>query len=184
MNYPDYFKVLGLNTDATIADIKKAYRNKARMFHPDLNHSPEAKDKFILATEAYEFLIANFDRLNNDNAFSVALEEWKRYRQDRSRQRAQAYAQASYMQFRNSRFYKTTRMFDLTRIIFGLSLSVIIIIYTILGFITRVKYPVPEYGNPVIVFIMLLLLGTIFLVISLVYLKVYLETSRKHRKSG
>ena len=144
MNYPDYFKVLGLNTDATIADIKKAYRNKARMFHPDLNHSPEAKDKFILATEAYEFLIANFDRLNNDNAFSVALEEWKRYRQDRSRQRAQAYAQASYMQFRNSRFYKTTRMFDLTRIIFGLSLSVIIIIYTILGFITRVKYPVPR----------------------------------------
>ena len=60
-------------------------------------------------------------------------------------------------------------------------LSIIIIIFTILGFITRIKYPVPEYGNPVVVFIMLLMLGIIFLVVSLIYLKAYLDTSRKEK---
>jgi len=182
MNYQDYFKVLGLNTDASIAEIKKAYRLKARMFHPDLNHSPDARENFILVTEAYEFLIANFDRLKNDNAFSVAMDEWRRSMQNRARQRASAYAHASYNQFRNSGFYRTTRIFDLTRVVFGLILSIIIIIFTILGFITRIKYPVPEYGNPVVVFIMLLMLGIIFLVVSLIYQKAYIETSRKHKK--
>jgi len=183
MNYQDYYKALGLTNDATVDDIKKAYRLKARMFHPDLNHSPDAKDKFILATEAYEFLIANFEKIkNNDESFNLAMEEWKRYRQNKSRQRAQAYAHASYTSFRNSKFYKTTRIFDIFRIIFGLILSVLIIIYTILGYITRLRYPVPDYGDPLIVFIMLMLLGIIFLVISLIFLKAYLETSKKCRK--
>ena len=185
MNYPDYFKVLGLNTDASIIEIKKAYRDKARMFHPDLNHSPDAKENFILATEAYEFLIANYDRLKNENAFTIAMEEWRRSMQNRSRQRASSYAHASYTQFRNTSFYRTTRIFDLTRIIFGLAISIIIIIYTILGFIIKLRYPIPEYGNnPVIVFILLMLLGIIFMTVSLIYLKAYIETSKKHRKKS
>jgi hypothetical protein len=183
MTYPDYFRILDLNTDASIADIKKAYRLKARMFHPDLNHSPDAKDKFILATEAYEFLIANINRIRNDDeAFAHAMDDWRKYRQDRSRQRANAYARASYIRFRNSKLYKTTRLFDLTRIIFGLSISIIIMIYTILGFIVKVRYPEDAYGNPVIVFILMILLGLIFLTTSLIYLKAYLEESGKHRK--
>lgn len=182
MNYPEYFKVLGLSTDATIPEIKKAYRLKARMFHPDLNNSPDARENFIMVTEAYEFLIENFDRLKNDHAFSVALEEWKRSMQILSRQRARAYAHESYRQFRNSRLYRTTKFFDLTRIIFGLILSVMILVFTILGFITKQKYPIPEQGNPVIIFIMLLFLGLVFLVASLVFLKVYLEDTGKHKK--
>lgn len=182
MNYPEYFKVLGLNTDASISEIKKAYRQKARMFHPDLNNSPDARDNFILITEAYEFLIGNFDRLRTDHAFSVALEEWKRSMQDLSRQRARAHAYESYRQFRNSRLYRTTRIFDLTRILFGLILSVMIIVFTILGFITKLKYPAPEQDNPVIIFILLLLLGLIFLIASLVFLKVYLEDTKKYGK--
>ena len=34
--------------------------------------------------EAYEFLIANFDRLKNDNAFTVAMDEWTRSMQNRA----------------------------------------------------------------------------------------------------
>lgn len=185
MNYPDYFKILDLHTDASIADIKRAYRIKARMYHPDLNHSPEARDKFIEVTEAYEFLMANSDTMRNDEeAYARAREEWRKYRQHRSGQQANAHARASYVRFRNSKLYKTSRVFDLTRIIFGLTISVLIIIYTILGFIVKVKYPEDGYGNPVIVFILMILLGLIFLSTSLIYLKAYLEESRKHRKKS
>ena len=182
MNYPDYFKVLDLNVNASIDDIRKAYRRKARMFHPDLNHEPDAKDKFMLATEAYEFLITNFDRINDDDeAFRRAMEEWRKYRQDRSRQRAKYYAHSSYIRFRNSGFYKTTRIFDITRILFGLALSLIIIAFTILGYISRLRFPVPDYGNPLIIFVILLFLGMVFLVMSLIQLKAYLETLKRYR---
>ena len=185
MTYPDYFKILDLNTDASIADIKKAYRFKARMFHPDLNHSPDAKDKFIMVTEAYEFLITHINIIRNDKeAFVHAMDDWRKYRQDRSRQRANAYARASYVRFRNSKLYKTTRLFDLTRIIFGLAISVIIITYTILGFIIKVRYPEDEYGNTLLVFILMILLGLIFLATSIIYLRAYLEESAKHRKKS
>ena len=183
MNYPDYFKILDLHTDASIADIKRAYRIKARMYHPDLNHAPEARDKFIEVTEAYEFLIANLNNTGNDEeALARAAEEWRKYRQHRSGQQANAYARASYIRFRNSKEYKAGRVFDLARIIFGLTISFLILIYTILGFIVKVKYPEEGYGNPVIVFILMILLGLIFLTTSLIYLKAYLEESRKHKK--
>ena len=185
MTYPDYFRILDLNTDASVAEIKKAYRLKARMFHPDLNHSPDAKDRFILVTEAYEFLISNINRIrSNDEAFAHAMDDWRKYRQDRSRHQASVYARASYVRFRKSKLYKATRVFDLTRIIFGLSISIVIITYTILGFIVKVRYPEEGYGNPVIVFILMIMLGLIFLATSLIYLKTYLEESRKHRKKS
>ncbi|NLN31384.1 MAG: hypothetical protein GX158_09175, partial [Bacteroidales bacterium] len=117
----------------------------------------------------------------NDHAFSVALEEWKRSMQNLSRQRARAHAHESYRQFRNSRLYRTTRIFDLTRIIFGLILSVMIIVFTILGYITKLKYPAPEQENPLIIFIALLFLGLIFLIASLVFLMAYLQNSKKYR---
>lgn len=185
MNYSDYFKILDLHTDASIADIKRAYRIKARMYHPDLNHSPEARDKFVQVTEAYEFLITNFNNTGNDEeALARAAEEWRKYRQHRSGQQANAYARAAYIRFKNSKQYKAGRVFDLARIVFGLTISVLILINTILGFIVKVKYPEEGYANPVIVFVLMILLGIIFLTTSLIYLKAYLEESRKHRKKS
>ena len=184
MTMSDYYRILEIPEDSTLEDIKKAYRQKARMYHPDINHSPEAKDLFIRATEAYEFLLANHDRAaNNEEAFRQAMEEWRKYRQFRSRQRANAYAQASYVRFKATKFYRTTRIFDATRIIYSLILSVIIILYTIIGYIYRLRHPIPYFRNPsLLVFILLLILGMIFFAVSLTYLKAYLETSKKHKK--
>jgi hypothetical protein len=180
----DYYKVLELTPGASVDDIKKAYRQKARMYHPDINHSPDAKDMFILVTEAYEFLITNFEKMTTDEeTYRQAMENWRKYRQTRSRQRAKVYAQASYVRFKNTNFYKTTRIFDGTTIIFSLIISIMVIIYTIAGYTYRLKHPVPYLGKPsVFVFIMLLLLGMIFFVFSLIYLKAYIETSKKHKK--
>lgn len=53
----DYYEVLGLERDASIDTIKKAYKKAARQFHPDLNRDdPSAEAKFKEASEAYEVL--------------------------------------------------------------------------------------------------------------------------------
>ncbi len=183
MTPDEYYKVLGLPFNSTMDEIKRAYRNKARLYHPDVNPSPEAAELFIKSTEAYEFLINNHDRLKSDEeSFDEAMEEWRKYRQTRAQRRAAAYARTSYKKFRNTKLYKTTRIFDVTTIIFSLLISIFVLVYTVLGYIYRLKHPIPGLENPsVATFILLLLLGMVLFVGSFIYLKAYLESSKKEK---
>ncbi|RSX51308.1 molecular chaperone DnaJ [Bifidobacterium goeldii] len=52
----DFYKVLGVSKDATDAEITKAYRKLARKYHPDLNKTKEAEEKFKDISEAYDVL--------------------------------------------------------------------------------------------------------------------------------
>jgi molecular chaperone DnaJ len=53
----DYYEVLGLSKTASPEEIKKAYRQKAKQFHPDVNKEDEnAADKFKEVAEANEVL--------------------------------------------------------------------------------------------------------------------------------
>merc|ERR1712000_38033 len=52
----DFYKILGIQRDATDRQIKKAYRTLSKKWHPDKNSSPEAKTKFADISAAYEAL--------------------------------------------------------------------------------------------------------------------------------
>lgn len=69
----DYYKILGIEKDATPDEIKKAYRKMAMKYHPDRNNgSSESESKFKEAAEAYDTLSnpekrSNYDRFGTSN---------------------------------------------------------------------------------------------------------------------
>ncbi len=56
MKYKDYYDILGVSRDADTSAIKSAYRKLARKYHPDVNKTKEAEEKFKDINEAYEVL--------------------------------------------------------------------------------------------------------------------------------
>jgi DnaJ-class molecular chaperone len=60
----DYYKILGVDKDASQADIKKAYREKAHKHHPDKSDGDE--DEFKRISEAYSVLSDEEKRIKYD----------------------------------------------------------------------------------------------------------------------
>lgn len=51
------YKILGISKGASPQEIKKAYRKKARKYHPDINTDSDATAKFIEIKDAYEYIL-------------------------------------------------------------------------------------------------------------------------------
>lgn len=56
MEFKDYYKIMGVEPEASAEDIKRAYRKLARKYHPDVSDDPNAEDRFKEVGEAYEVL--------------------------------------------------------------------------------------------------------------------------------
>ena len=84
----DHYTTLGLNSAATLADIKKAFRQKASFYHPDRNTADDAAARFRAVQEAYDalsdadkrqFYDDNRRRSLLDNPLATAQEIWQAY---------------------------------------------------------------------------------------------------------
>ncbi|MES9878131.1 MAG: DnaJ C-terminal domain-containing protein [Candidatus Sedimenticola sp. PURPLELP] len=56
MKYKDYYKILGIKRDASVDEIKRAYRRLARKYHPDVSKEVDAEARFKEINEAHEVL--------------------------------------------------------------------------------------------------------------------------------
>lgn len=78
-----FYDILGVKVDATLDDIKKAYRDLARIHHPDkAGNTPEVHERFVKIQAAYETLSDDekrraYDRRYGFSAGAPNIRDWK-----------------------------------------------------------------------------------------------------------
>jgi molecular chaperone DnaJ len=76
----DYYEVLGVPRDASMEEIKRAFRRLAMKYHPDRNKSPDAEAKFKEINEAYQVLSDPQKRAAYDRYGPAGMEAMERGR--------------------------------------------------------------------------------------------------------
>ena len=97
----DFYAVLQVSPNATRQDIQASYRRLAKKYHPDVNKSADAHEKFCEITEAYEFIMDHWteqvsikaDKRVRDKKYAThrdpeEYEEFKREVHERAQQQA------------------------------------------------------------------------------------------------
>lgn len=80
MIFKDYYKILGLeNSRATLQEIKIAFREQAKKYHPDINRkNPTAEERFKDINEAYRILSEDKTRRKYDRIWKAKIGRMKR----------------------------------------------------------------------------------------------------------
>jgi curved DNA-binding protein len=95
MDFQDYYKILGVDRSAKLAEIKKAYRQLALKYHPDKNRdNPKAHEQFIKIQEAYEVLQDSNKKLKYDQLYDI-----------RSKAKSTTYQKTTYQKASNKYTY-------------------------------------------------------------------------------
>ena len=184
MNLQDYHRILGIKQNATDDEIKKAYRRKAMEYHPDRNSSPDSQEMFIRVTEAYEYLMSHPYRRNiTEEEIMRNYQAWIDYRREEARRRAEAYAKASYSEFRKSPVYRSTTVIDGTIVLLGLILATMVIVTTVYGYIYRMRIAdTPKEEPSMTLAAISLIIGFSYLIISIFYLSAWIARQKKKRR--
>ncbi|MDI6917962.1 MAG: molecular chaperone DnaJ [Thermoplasmatales archaeon] len=80
MSKKDYYETLGISRNASKEELKKAYRELAKKYHPDVSKDPGAAEKFKEISEAYAVLSDNDKRMQYDSFGYDGIHQ--RYTQD------------------------------------------------------------------------------------------------------
>lgn len=157
-----FYQILGVSQTATVEEIRKAFRSKAKLVHPDVNSSEGAKQQFQKINEAYQTLQNDHKRIEYDQRlrtgnFSQKIyyrpsaskrASYQKYRQyHRHRSSGSGFSSNYKRDFRNndkeaesSAWKKAEKGFE----IFGFSTLLIAGIFAISRSVYRLIYPVKE----------------------------------------
>ena len=69
----DFYKILGVRPNATLSEIKRAYREKAKLLHPDLTGDTSRRDEFNEVVQAYRVLSDMRQRSIFDESFFIKI---------------------------------------------------------------------------------------------------------------
>jgi curved DNA-binding protein CbpA len=150
----DYYLVLGIDRNATLEDIKRAYRKKVKLYHPDVSKLPDAHERFVEITEAYQFFLDNYlaKKTSQQSAVTPEPEEtkpewpysdyaefyrkWSEDYRKQAREKAETRASMRYKDFEKTPFYRTTQALLNFADYFALTLGVLIIVWAVIGVVT------------------------------------------------
>ena len=176
MEFQIYYKILGITETAGIEQLKKAYREKAKIYHPDVSKVPDAEQVFISITEAYEILLRrlsvekelreNHIEQTNYQEWNEFQKQWLRDQMQRIRQRAYAQSKMKFEEFKKTPTYRATKALSkfLDYVIF--CLGFIIIIYAFIGI--HKQYVLGEMnGSNVVGVFCVIIVGSIIIFYSL-----------------
>ncbi|WP_430813744.1 DnaJ domain-containing protein [Carboxylicivirga sp. RSCT41] len=141
----NYYQILDVPAGASLERIKKAYREKAKLYHPDINKAEDAHEKFILINEAYEYLL-RFKDLKHGQGSSASAKvdletfwrKWKEEEQRKARERARAHAQMKYEAYIQSDIYKTSEVVSV--ILDALTTGVICLLVVVMPWLLYKQY--------------------------------------------
>ena len=176
MEFQFYYKILGIPESAGIEQLKKAYREKAKICHPDVSKLPDAEQLFVALTEAYEVLLRRLsveNELKKNNNVQANYEEWNEFqkqwlREQMFRIRKMAYAQSKmkFEEFKKTPTYRATKALSKFADYIMFSVGFIIIIGAFIGIHQQYNLGILDSGN-VIGFLAVLIIGSTIIFYSL-----------------
>ncbi|MEM9327037.1 MAG: DnaJ domain-containing protein [Bacteroidota bacterium] len=133
-----HYDALGLTQDATPDELRRAYRRLVKIYHPDVNPSPEARIKIRQLTEAYDVLSDSYTRnlydleLTDPQAYytythpateeeSEEIRAWRAFRQQKAREERERIDNLIFIKIK---FYKFQRWYSKAFLLLALVFTV------------------------------------------------------------
>ncbi|MDE0770738.1 MAG: DnaJ domain-containing protein [Salibacteraceae bacterium] len=155
--YNRYYRLLGIDSNAGIEEVKRAYRKLAKTYHPDLNLPTSDREKFIEVTQAYERLIERLKRPR----LTKYVHTKKSYKAKKKRRgtrhpadNANRYARMRYKKYRTeSNAFTDKENFWKYRLLFYFSKIFVYAIYSFIGLCGISGFTISSIFNPLLWFI-------------------------------
>ncbi len=179
-----YLNILEVSRDSGILEIKKAFRKKAKKFHPDLNKDSGAQENFILVNEAYEFLMKHYNQpgFKSKKTTEERHRDWVEKEKEKARKYAAYQAQKQFEKYKKSKLYKTANLLYSIYDYFALAIGLFIIFAAIFGLHLQKDFEEGYTLSSVIAGVSLIIIGGLFVYFSIMSIQSRKEDFKKHRK--
>jgi len=135
-----YFSLLGIPKTASLDELKKAFRNKAKKIHPDKNPSLTAHSDFLELNEAFDFL-ASFLKENkqfgsDESTIVNSYDNWEKTVKENVRKKVKEQARMSFQAYMNSEHFRSDTLIEsfFTHLIFLFTVFNLFILPIVLGY--------------------------------------------------